>query len=685
MCRASALRAARNLTTAGAVAATALASLTLMLALAGRAVAQTPLADAPTMIDGPSSDITALSGFSVARDGTGALVYLKAVDGTPHVFVSRLLDGVFTAPEQADVGLPGASSQPVVAAGNGGVVLIGFVNGGELFVVDRAGAQSAATAPIPLAGGGITNPSISISNFGKAYMSFTAPGDGGHDIRVAAYAFGIWALESTPMDANPSDDAGAGTARSQVATAGDGVAVVAWGEAGHVYTRRIRGTAPSVVFEQADVPSVGGASEVSADLPSVGTGGDSSYAAVAFRELVASGVQHQSRVLMRRLHGSIMETLTAADGLSTPGTTNATNPATVATEFGRGYVTAVRDDNKVWVMSLNGNDAPGPTSQLDSLNDFSQPIAVPALAGLFSDYVAWQQDPGPLGSPEIRMRYADASGVLGGELVLSEPDLGATDAARGLAAAGDVTGNAAVAWIQGSGADTRIMVAQLYVPPGGLATNTTFQYARTSQPSLGWSAARDQWGPVRYTLYVDGRPLGPVTGTALRPPLAAPRRAALVGGGRHQPGRSAEHQPDLDRVGRRRQARGQAHTRRSQTRRLRTARLRHLHRRSAAGARQPGLGDRRRVHRLGRQAPLPHHARQVPRLLAGRPVHAPDRRHRPGRQQHDDQADDQGRAEAQAEAEAEAEKEEEADEEEDDPSAREPPMSALLRAGLCSA
>ena len=155
---------------------------------------------------------------------------------------------------------------------------------------------------------------------------------------------------------------------------------------------------------------------------------------------------------------------------------------------------------------------------------------MPALAGLFSDYVAWQQDPGPLGSPEIRMRYADASGVLGGELVLSEPDLGATDAARGLAAAGDVTGNAAVAWIQGSGADTRIMVAQLYVPPGGLATNTTFQYARTSQPSLGWSAARDQWGPVRYTLYVDGRPLRPGHRDGTAPAVAARGRAALVGG-----------------------------------------------------------------------------------------------------------------------------------------------------------
>ncbi len=491
----------------------------LALALPHPAAAQTPAADSPTTIDGPSSDISALSGFSVARDGSGALVYLKAVDGTQHVFVSRLVGGMFAAPEQVDAGLTGDSSQPVVAAGNGGVVLIGFVNAGELYVVDRAGPRTPASAPIPLTGGGVSNPSISMSNFGKAYMSFTAPGGGGHDIRVAYYAFGTWALESTALDANPADDAGAGTARSAVTTAGDGTAIVAWGEAGHIYTRRIRATSPSVAFEQADVPSIGGSSEVSADLPAVASGGDSSYAAVAFRETVGSGAKHQSRVLMRRLHSSIMEDPTPVDGLTTPGTTNATSPAAVATEYGRGFVTAVRDDNQVWVMSLNGNDAPGPTFRLDSQNDFSEPIAVPALSGLFSDYVAWQQDPGPVGSPEIRMRYADSGGDFSSEQVLSEPDLGASDAARGLAAAGDVTGNAAVAWIQGSGPDTRIEVAQLYVPPGSPATNTSFAYARTSEPSLGWSAARDQWGPVQYTLFIDGDPLAPVTGTALRPPL----------------------------------------------------------------------------------------------------------------------------------------------------------------------
>jgi len=36
--------------------------------------------------------------MAVARDGTGGLVYLKDVAGVPHVFVSQLLGGVFSAP-----------------------------------------------------------------------------------------------------------------------------------------------------------------------------------------------------------------------------------------------------------------------------------------------------------------------------------------------------------------------------------------------------------------------------------------------------------------------------------------------------------------------------------------------------------------------------------------------------------
>ncbi len=123
-----------------------------------------------------------------------------------------------------------------------------------------------------------------MTTFGKAYLAFTVAGAGGHDVRSAFYDAGQWALEPTALDANPADDAGTGTGRPSVAAAGDGVAIVAWGEAGHVFTRRVWGVSPSIVYEQADPASISGWNEVSADEPSVGSGGDSSYADVAFRE-----------------------------------------------------------------------------------------------------------------------------------------------------------------------------------------------------------------------------------------------------------------------------------------------------------------------------------------------------------------------------------------------------------------
>ena len=98
-----------------------------------------------------------------------------------------------------------------------------------------------------------------MSTFGKAYLAFTAVGDGGHDVRTAYYFQGQWALGTGPLDANPAAaDAGLGSGRPDVATAGDGTAIVVWGESGHVYARRVLGTSPSIVFEQADPPSIGG-------------------------------------------------------------------------------------------------------------------------------------------------------------------------------------------------------------------------------------------------------------------------------------------------------------------------------------------------------------------------------------------------------------------------------------------
>lgn len=469
------------------------------------------LAPANTVIDGPSPDITALSGMAVARDGTGGVVYLKTVSGGPHVFVSRLLAGRFQAPQQVDASLSGPSSQPVIAASNPGQLVIAFVNAGELYTVQSPNAGSPLSAPSGrFTGAG--NPALAMSPFGKAYLAFTATAGSGADVRTAFYNQGAWTLESASLNVTPGDDAGTGTGRPEVAAAGDGVGIVVWGENGHVYSRRLWGASPSVVDQQVDVAFLSGLPEVSADQPAVASGGDSSYAAIAFRETFADGSSQQSRVLTNRLQAGQVDGISQTDGITTSGGEGADQPQVVASEYGAGFVTSEhQQSHDIYAASLGSNEHPNPPGMVNGQIESAAPDAVPATAGLYSTLIAFQQTPGSAGAPEIRVRYAPGGSDLGPEQVISSPSLGPSDAGSGLVAGGDVAGDAAIAWVQGSGAGAQIVAAQLYQPPGGFRPRSRFRYATSANPVLAWSTAAEQWGPVRYVVSLDGVPVATTT------------------------------------------------------------------------------------------------------------------------------------------------------------------------------
>lgn len=496
-----------------------LAALGLAGVLAGGASAQQPVPTAPRVIDGPSSAIGNPSGLgiSIARDGTGGLVYLKQVGGAQHVFVSALTGGTFQPPVQVDGGL-GASSRPVIAAGNGGLLLVAFISGGELYVVDRASSSSPLGAPGGLAAGA-SNPAIAISNFGKAYLAYSAAEGGGNDVRAVYYYNGTWALAPTPVNVSPTDGAGTGSGRPAVAAAGDGVGIVAWGEGGHVFTRRVWGPGVSVVTEQADA-ALPGCSEVSADQPVIGAEGDSSYVPVAFHEVLNCGDTQQSRVLMNRLQGSVFTGLMQPDGLAGSSSDGAGDPQLTMGEYGNGWVTSSRTSSNNLVATALGNSGVGVGfTQVNSLPEASAPDGIPATAGLFSTLIAWQQNPGSSGQPEIRMRYAPQNGSLGPELVVSSSAQGPTAAGSGLTAAGDVAGDSAVAWVQGPPGAYQIMAAQLYQPPGGFGPVKGKQYVALPQPQLSWSPANEPWGPVTYTVTLDGRQIAQTQATSLAVPI----------------------------------------------------------------------------------------------------------------------------------------------------------------------
>ena len=317
----------------------------LATASATAAIRRTPtLSPANVVVDGPSSDIRSLNGLSIARDGTGALIYVKHVDGVAHVFVSRLLGGSFQPPQQVDTGLSTASSQPVLAAGQGGLLLAAFVNQGSLYVAQASATQSAVAAPALLFAGAI-NPSLSLSPSGKAYLAFAAVGAANDQVRTAFYSQGQWSLASGPLNADPSANGGRGGGRPAVVCAGDGVGIVAWGEGGHIYTRRVVGTSPSVAILQADPVAVDGWQEVSTSDPAISSGGDSSYASVTFQAELANGTARQSRVLMNHLHAGQYDGIFQADGVQTGGPEGADQSQTAVTEFGAGWVTSERDQS----------------------------------------------------------------------------------------------------------------------------------------------------------------------------------------------------------------------------------------------------------------------------------------------------------------------------------------------------
>jgi hypothetical protein len=498
-----------------------LAALVLAPAAAQAAQRRIPtLAPANTVIDGPSPDIISLGGMAVARDGTGGLAYLKNVNGVAHVFVSRLLAGTFRAAQQVDVGLPGASSQPVIAASAPGELLVAFINAGALYVVTAPNSLSPLGPPAGIAAPA-SDPALSAAPSGKAYLAFTLGSATGSDVRAAYYNQGVWALVPGPLEISPNDNAGTGTGRPAVTAAGDGVGNVAWGENGHIYTRRIWGTSPSTNTYQADVSSLGGMAEVSADDPEISSGGDSSYAAVVFRETFTAGGTTQERVLMNREQAGQYDGIAQVDGQAPLGPQGATQPQVALTEYGRGWVTAETDQSHDIVGSpLAANAAPTTTTRINSQVLQSQPDAVPGVAGTISTMVAWQQNPGSLGQPEIRLRYAPDGSDLDPEQIISSPALGPTDADAGLAVGGDLSGDTAASWVQGTPGALAIVAGQLFQAPGSFVPLSSFRYADSANPILSWSPASELWGSPLYGVRIDGVQVATTGATSIRSPLA---------------------------------------------------------------------------------------------------------------------------------------------------------------------
>jgi hypothetical protein len=475
---------------------------------AGTAHAGAFLGDA---IDGPSPDVESLGDLDLARDGSGALTYLKRVDGVDHVFVARFTGGAFGPGERIDPGLTPASSQPVVGAADGEGLVVVFVNGGTVYGVVRPAGQSFA-APVALGTG--SDPSVDLSINGTAYASYTSGGD----VRIARLdrQTNAWAVLPQAADVDPARPAGAGSGRARVAISADGVGVVTWGEAGHVYARKMFGASLSGAPQDLTPPVFEDRASATSDLPDIDAEDDSSYAWVVFRQTFVDG---SSRILARRQRGTGFDPPVAVEA---PGGGPVAEPNLEMNGRGVGLATTSGATSGQPMADVLDRDAFAVGTPIFGLSAPAIPTA-PAMSENNDGFVASVIGAAGTAPSAQLLPYDDLKP--GVPVVISRPELGAVDPARGFDAAADRASGGVVAWVQGGAADRRIVAGYIDRPPDRFRGYTSASCCQPALANLTWQPSFNLWGVHRYQVRVDGQLVGETEDTKLR--LTVPLAGAI--------------------------------------------------------------------------------------------------------------------------------------------------------------
>jgi hypothetical protein len=451
------------------------------------------------VIDGPSPDILKVGGLDIARDGQGGVVYVKRDGGVPHIFFSRFVDGAFQPAVRVDQGLAGASSAPVIGASDNNRLAIAYVNEGSLFTTVKPKDATGFSAPALVAQGGVSRPSIDVSINGATYVSWTQNGD----VRVARAERDNAAFTVLPAPVDVTANANAGDSdrkASQIDVSADGTAVVVWGEDGpdnrtHVFARRLFELRLSAAPQDLTLADVGGVPAASADSPRIDMEDDSSYAQVVFRQNTAGG----PRTVMRRLVGSEFNAPDVIDS-GIP----ADHAAIDLTGRGEGLYATSGAGGEVLGGTLFNNKISG-QARLNDPNAVP-PNASPAVGENEDGAVVWFQ--GSADNAVVGGRYFDGVQFLklADSAILSRPEFGGAYPAGGLESASSRAGDVASVFMQGGEADRRLVAAGFDRPPTRIAGANSQKIRKFTR--FAWPSSLNLFGGTKYTIVLDGKPVG---------------------------------------------------------------------------------------------------------------------------------------------------------------------------------
>jgi hypothetical protein len=500
-------------------------------------------------IDGPSADVVGVANAAMSEDGTGGIVWLRRVNGHAHVFAAQYKGGVWHQPRQVDVGQNFDSSWPRIGAGDGGRLVVTWVQefgteSDRLFSATLDPGANGFQAPIPIdfnvGEATSTFPDLAMARGGQAYLAYrvitdTSPahptGYVGADIRVARYNGRLWSVMGTPIDRVLATPVRLPTEANSPKVGIDvqGGGVVAWQEpddefVDRVWARRLFGANVGIPLRVS--PSVwegeplrGPADAFSLDVAGFG------QASVAFRQQPGQASKldapramvNETPDVFSEFAGSFGEAVLTDEGargdLGTPSV--GVDP--------RGLFISGFSSGPASLLGSGDGVSTEPVERLDA--GASSVVGDPQvdLAETGAAVASWRELRGQVGLVAVQERRAD--GVVE-PTELSAPDGGAVGK---LVLAGSGLGDAILAWEQGTGSNAQIAASVVDAPPDPFLVLLPEAWQRKQKIRISWDRSPNAVSRVRYSVSVDDEPV-----VENRKRLGAYLSRDDIGDGRHR-------------------------------------------------------------------------------------------------------------------------------------------------------
>jgi hypothetical protein len=513
--------------------------LTVILSLSA-ALPHTPQARAAlapaSLIEGPSPAILDVDGAALAPDGSGGILYRKLVEGEPHLFVAQFLGGAWQPPIQVDVGQPFAATFPVVAAGDGGRLLVVWAEPWAVFGKEREthyelmsseldpGARTFGPAlqidPKDIGDGTAAYPSLAMAPNGAAYVVYRVvtnslihstgivplrAGDELVSVRVARYSgeglswSSLGSINNHPELTMRHPSA---TNAPVIGVSQTGNAVVVWQEpnstgVAQIFARRIFGSRLGNPLQVSAESAKGQPITAEADAPALAVNifGE---ARIAYR--LAGGVGSPygaAQILLNALpseedtKGAKLQGAIPVAGAPTVG------PPSLAIDENGAYRLTYTAGGATWL--IGGNDyhpssAPAPLGATEG--ERASSAIDPAGGGI----TVWPGVNGA-GLPVIFAREDFA----GGAWQLAQLSAPLSGPVGPLVLGGSDQGDALIAFSQGPADQQQVMASVVKAPPSPFLAITPIGWVDGSSATVTWEAPFEAFGTTTYSVLVNGR------------------------------------------------------------------------------------------------------------------------------------------------------------------------------------